>query len=244
MNSLENKVCIITGGTSGIGEASVRCFAKAGATVVFTGRNKEQGMKIERQERQAGLEVEYVKCDSANKSELEDVVKYTVQQYKKLDVLFNNAGLFHTGDLENYSLEEWNEIFSVNVTACFNLVKAALPHLKKAKGNILINASVAGMQSYAKGKSFSYSASKSAVIQFSRMLALNYGKDVRTNCICPGIVDTPMFKGDDISIYNDRIPVGYVAKPEQVAKVACFMVSDDAEYLNGVVLPVDGGASL
>lgn len=244
MKCLNGKICLITGGTSGIGKASVECFTEAGAIVVFTGRNEQRGQEICNSIEREGRKAYFVRCDSRKINDLENLVSYIGRKFGRLDVLFCNAGLFHTGPLEEYFLEEWEEIFNVNVTSCFSLVKFALPYLEKVKGNILVNASVAGMQSYAKGKSFSYSASKSALIQFTRMLALNYGKRVRANCICPGIVDTPMFKGNDISVYNERIPLGYVAQPMQIAKVARFLVSDDADYLNGVVLPVDGGVSL
>ena len=100
------------------------------------------------------------------------------------------------------------------------------------------------MQSFASGRVYAYGASKAAVIQFSRMLAKMYGKSVRVNCICPGVVDTPIFINRDFTRYESIIPMGRVAKPEDIAKVANCLVSDDAGYINGAVIPVDGGQSL
>ena len=127
----------------------------------------------------------------------------------------------------------------------FLVTRYAKPYLLKSKGVILNNGSIAGLQHYAAGRSYAYSASKAAVIQFSHQMAKNYGADgIRVNCICPGIIQTPILHGRDPKIYEERIPLGRVGTPKDVAKTALFLVSDDAAYLTGVVLPVDGGASL
>ena len=121
----------------------------------------------------------------------------------------------------------------------------ARPYLAAARGVILNNASIAGMQHYAAGRSYAYSASKAAVIQFSHMMAKNYAPEgIRVNCICPGIIQTPILHGRDPKIYEERIPLGYVGTPEDVAKAALFLVSEDSGYITGAVMPVDGGASL
>ena len=125
------------------------------------------------------------------------------------------------------------------------MTRYAKPALLKSRGVILNNGSIAGLQHYAAGRSYAYSASKAAVIQFSHQMAKNYGEEgIRVNCICPGIIETPILHGRDPKIYEERIPLGRVGKPEDVAKVALFLVSDDAAYLTGTVIPVDGGASL
>ena len=127
----------------------------------------------------------------------------------------------------------------------FYVTRYAKPYLLESKGVILNNASIAGMQHYAAGRSYAYSASKAALIQFSHQMAKNYGEEgIRVNCICPGIIDTPILGDRDRSVYAQRIPLGYVADPKEVASVAVFLVSDDAKYVTGAVLPVDGGASL
>nr|MCR4961313.1 SDR family oxidoreductase [Lachnospiraceae bacterium] len=126
----------------------------------------------------------------------------------------------------------------------YRVTKVFMDDIIASGGCILNNASVAGMQSFASGKVYAYGASKAAVIQFSRMLAKMYGDRIRVNCICPGVVDTPIFINRDFSRYESIIPMKRVAKPEDIAKAANFLVSDDAGYINGAVLPVDGGQSL
>ena len=158
----------------------------------------------------------------------------------------NNAGVMPTStEIDEIPLEEWERVFAINVHGVFLATRYAKPYLLERKGVILNNASIAGMQHYAVGRSYAYSASKAAVIQFSHQLAKNYGSEgVRVNCICPGIIDTPILGSRDRGIYAERIPLGYVVTPEYVAKGALFLVCDDSAYLTGVVLPVDGGACL
>lgn len=142
------------------------------------------------------------------------------------------------------STEQWDEIMNVNATGMFRVTKYLMPYLERSHGVILNNASVAGMQSYASGKVYAYGASKAAVIQFTRMIAKMYGDKIRVNCICPGVIDTPIFINRDFSRYHDIIPMHRVGTAEEVAKVANFLVSDDASYVNGAVLPIDGGQSI
>ena len=148
-------------------------------------------------------------------------------------------------EIERMPVEEWKETFDINVHGYFLVTRYAKPYLARSRGVIVNNASIAGMHSYAMGRSYAYSASKAAVIQFSRQMAKNYGEEgIRVNCICPGIVQTAILHGRDPKIYEDRIPLGRVAQPEDVAKIVAFLVSDEAAYLTGVVLPIDGGAAL
>ena len=244
MNDLNGKVSIITGGTSGIGAACAFRFSSVGAKVVIAGRNIEKGNEIVKKIKENGGEAIFVEYEAMNLKDAKKLVQMTIDKYENIDILLNNAGVFFTGDFDKISLSEWEKVFKIDVEAVYYLIQQAMPYLIKNKGVILNNASVAGMQSYAKGKSYAYSAAKSAVIQLTRMIALNYGADVRANCICPGIIKTPMWIRDDLEIYGERIPMRKIGTPDDVAKVANFLVSSDAEYLNGVVVPVDGGASL
>ena len=148
-------------------------------------------------------------------------------------------------EIERMPVEDWKKTIDINLTGCFLTTRYAKPHLVKSKGVIINNASIAGLQHYATGRSYAYSASKAAVIQFSHQMAKNYGEEgIRVNCICPGIIETPILHGRDPKIYEDRIPLGRVGTPDDVAKVVLFLVSDDASYLTGIVIPIDGGASL
>jgi meso-butanediol dehydrogenase/(S,S)-butanediol dehydrogenase/diacetyl reductase len=136
-------------------------------------------------------------------------------------------------------------MFDTNAKSCFWMTKHAMPYLQNAAPSAIINnASVAGMQSYASGVSYAYSASKSAVIQFSRILALNYAKHgVRVNTICPGIIQTPVY-GKDVSDASWKIPLGRVGQPEEVADLVLFLASQESAYIVGAVIPIDGGLTV
>lgn len=246
MKKLEGKVAIVTGATSGIGAATAKIFAENGAKVVLCGRSIDRGLAIAKEINDMGGIAQFIKCDIASEEAVKSMIQQVVDQFGKIDILFNNAGtMLPSVEIERLEFEQWKETFDVNVNGYFLVSKYAKVHLMESKGVILNNASIAGMQSYATGRSYAYSASKSAIIQFSHMMAKNYGEEgVRVNCICPGIILTPILHGRDPKIYEDRIPLGRVGTPEDVAKVALFLVSDDAAYLTGVVLPIDGGASL
>lgn len=247
MSSFTNKVVVITGATSGIGAATAELFAKEGALVILVGRNKNKAENLVNKIIGYGGSAKFIKCDISNN---EDVKKMSVEiadRYGHIDVLFNNAGIMlESKEIERLSEEEWDKSFSTNVDSIFYVTAALKELIFKVKGCIINNASIAGMQSYIAGRSYAYSASKAAVIQFTRQMALNYAKDamVRVNCICPGIIDTPILGNRDRKTYAERVPLGYVGNPEDVAKVVRFLASDEASYITGVVLPVDGGVSL
>lgn len=245
MNRLDGKIAIVTGATSGMGEASARRFAEAGADVVIAGRNEERGMAIEEMICQDGGSAVYFHLDVSDEKEIKEFIEKVIDRYGKIDILFNNAGIFPaTPPLEQMETAVWDEIMDINATGMFRMTKYAMPYLEKSNGVILNNASVAGMQSFASGKTYAYSASKAAVIQFTRMIAKVYGAKVRANCICPGVIDTPIFINRDFSRYHDSIPMHRVGTAEEVAKTANFLVSDDAGYINGAVLTIDGGMSV
>lgn len=246
MNKLQNSVAVVTGATSGIGECCARIFAENGAKVVLCGRNAEKGKQFADSIRAQGGEATFIQCNVSDEKSVVSMVETVVATYGGIDILMNNAGvMLPSMEIERMPVEEWRKTFDINITGYFLVTRYAKPYLLKSKGVILNNASIAGLQHYAAGRSYAYSASKAAVIQFSHQMAKNYGEEhIRVNCICPGIIDTPILGDRDRKVYAERIPLGYVGTPEDVAKVALFLVSDDAAYLTGVVLPVDGGASL
>lgn len=246
MYDLAGRTALITGATSGIGAATARLLAAEGCKVVLAGRNKEKGRALEQEIVANGGIAAYISCDISREDEVVALVKRTVELFDGIDILFNNAGvMLPSMEIERMPVEDWKETFDINVNGYFLVTRYAKPYLVQNHGVIVNNASIAGMHSYAMGRSYAYSASKAAVIQFSRQMAKNYGEEgIRVNCICPGIVQTPILHGRDPKVYEDRIPLGRVAQPEDVAKVVAFLVSDEAAYLTGVVLPVDGGAAL
>lgn len=245
MNRLDDKVAVITGATSGIGEASAILFSQAGAKIVIAGRNEERGKRIEEKISKDNGEAVFIQTDVTDTKSVERLRELSIEKFGKVDILFNNAGIFpQVPDLQDSEEKQWEEIFDINSTGVYRVTKVFMDDIIASGGCILNNASVAGMQSFASGKVYAYGASKAAVVQFSRMLAKMYGDRIRVNCICPGVVDTPIFINRDFSRYESIIPMKRVAKPEDIAKAANFLVSDDAGYINGAVLPVDGGQSL
>lgn len=246
MKKFNQKVALITGATSGIGEAAAKLFANEGAKTVLVGRNKEKGKQIESEILKENNEAYFIPCDVSIENDVKAMIDKVVEKYGKIDILFNNAGvMLQSMEIERMPVEDWQKTIDINLTGTFLVSKYAKPYIVKQKGNIINNASIAGLQHYAAGRSYAYSASKAAVIQFSHQMAKNYGEEgVRVNCICPGIVDTPILGDRDRTAYAQRVPLKKLAQPEEVAKVVAFLASDDAGYLTGVVLPIDGGVSL
>lgn len=246
MKMLEGKVAIVTGATSGIGAATAKLFAENGASVVLAGRNVENGIAIEREISSKGGRAKFIQCDVSDSLQAQHLIEKSIKEFGQIDILFNNAGvMLPSMEVERMPIGDWKRTFEINIDGIFYVTKYAKPYLLQSKGSIINNASIAGLQYYAAGRSYAYSASKAAVIQFSHQMAKNYGTDgIRVNCICPGIIDTPILGDRDRKIYAERIPLGYVAQPIEVAKVVLFLSSEQASYLTGVVLPIDGGASL
>ncbi len=246
MKLLEDKVCIITGATSGIGAATARYIAKEDANIVLVGRNSERGRKIENEINTNGGKAFFIQCDVAKEKEALETINKTVDSFGKIDILFNNAGvMLPSMEIERMPFEDWNKTFSVNVNGFFLMCKYAKPYLQKSKGCIINNASIAGMHSYVTGRSYAYSASKAAVIQFTRQMAKNYAEEgIRVNSVSPGIIETPALNGRGIEVYGDRIPMKRLGTPEEVAKVVLFLASDQASYITGINIPVDGGVSI
>lgn len=245
MKKLENKVAIITGGASGIGEACAKLFAREGAVVIIVGRNAEKGKKVEKDIKSEGYQAEFIACDVSEEENVKRLKEEVCYKYSKIDIIFNNAGLLITSPLEEIREEDWKRVFEINTNAVMYMTKNFIDKILESKGNILTNASIDGLQSNIRGKkTYIYASSKAATIQFMQVCALNYSDRIRVNCICPGATETPFFTNRDFSRFLGAIPMGRVAKPEEIAKAALFLVSDDASYITGSVLTVDGGASI
>ena len=166
------------------------------------------------------------------------------EEFGRLDILFNNAGIFVTRAIDEIDDAAWERVFRTNAKAAMDMTAAFLPLLQRAKGTILNTASIGGLPYHIAGsKTYLYASSKAALIQFTKLCALNFAPDVRVNCLAPGITDTPIYTNRDFSRFSG-IPMGRVADAFEVARAALFLVSDEASYITGAVLPVDGGASL
>lgn len=246
MKQFENKVVLITGATSGIGKACAKMFAKENAKVILVGRNIKRGREIEDEINKISGNAFFIQCDVSNETQVKNMVCAAVNKYKKVNILFNNAGIMpKSEEIENISFDDWQKTLDINLTGLFLVTKYLKQYLLKEKGVIINNASIAGLQHYASGRSYAYSASKAAVIQFSHQIAKNYAPEgIRVNCIAPGIIDTPILGDRDRKLYAQRVPLKRLGTPDDVAKAVLFLASDSASYLTGTVLPIDGGVSL
>lgn len=244
MGRLEGKIALITGGTSGIGKSIVENFAVEGATVIFVGRDEKKA-KVILKNIGYNHSVDFYKYDLSNLEDIPRLKQYIVERYGALDILVNCAGIWHTHTLQQITLEEYNLVYRTNTGAVIFLTKAFIDMLENSKGNIINIASIGGLQSHIIGRSqYLYGSSKAATIQFSQLCALNYAKIVRVNCICPGPTDTPVYINRDFSWVDKQIPMGVLGEPSDVAHATVFLASDEAKYITGAILTIDGGASL
>ena len=245
MKRFADKVVIVTGAGSGIGAATAKRFLDEGAAVVLNGRRKS---KLE--ETATGFPGERILIESGDISDKEYVrglVEHTVRKFQRIDVLVNNAAVSLLGSFAATPEEEWQKVMRTNVDGVFYVIRAALPHLLRSQGSIVNVSSVGGLggdwyQSF-------YNASKGAVSNLTRSLALELAPHgVRVNAVNPSLTLTEMTTafqqhGPLMQKILDRIPLGRGAKPEEIASVIAFLASDDASFINGVNLPVDGGVT-
>ena len=240
MDKLIGKVALITGGTSGIGEATAKYMVSQGATVIITGRNIERGEKVSQK-----YNCDYVEADVTNEESLLKLKSYIVKKYGKLNILFNNAGIYPKFDkLEETKIEQWQSVYNVNVNGMVLVCKIFIDVLSEVRGVIINNASIAGLQNFISGQGYAYASSKAAVIQFTKMMAKVYAKKVRINGICPGVIDTPLYFNLDKDKMRERTPSGLLGEADDVAKLVGFLASDDARFIYGAVIPIDGGMTL
>ena len=244
---LAGKIAIVTGGSRGIGFAIAKILSENGATVVITSKDSE---KIKKAESKISNSFG-ITCNIKKKTEVQNVVNQTIEKFGKLDILVNNAGIFpKIKQLHEIDENEWNEVLDVNLTGQFRFTKEAIPHLQKTSGCIINISSDAGLKAYENFNVDAYSASKAALIVLTKCWALEYAKDkIRINCICPGVVDTDMTKPflknqKDVEFMNNEHPLGRIGQPEEIGKAALYFASDDASWVTGAILTVDGGESI
>ncbi|MBI6703979.1 SDR family NAD(P)-dependent oxidoreductase [Pseudomonas viridiflava] len=245
MNRFTHKVVVVTGAGSGIGEATAKRFAREGASVVLVGRNEDKLKKVHAQLEGEGHLVRA--ADVADLSDVEALFKEVASHFGRLDVLVNNAGIVKSGKVTELEVQDWKELMSVDLDGVFYCTRSAMPALIVSKGNIVNVSSVSGMGGDW-GMSF-YNAAKGAITNFTRALALDHGADgVRVNAVCPSLTrseltDDMMDNDALMAKFKERIALGRPAEPEDIGDVIAFLASDDARFVTGVNLPVDGGLS-
>lgn len=242
---LESKVVLVTGGTSGIGGASARLFAEEGATVIAVARNEKRGKEFEDSCRESGMKLFFLPCDVTDRKQLKNVHKWIHENIGNIDILMNNAGALRTGDLKEITDEDWDAVYEANLKSVLYVCQEFMDELVEKRGVILNNASINGLHNYIKGKkSYMYATSKAALIQFTQYLAKNYAPNVRVNCLCPGITETNLFTNRDFTRFEGCNLLGRMAKPEEIANVALFLVSDESSFMTGSIIVADGGEVL
>lgn len=258
---LNNKVALITGGSSGIGMAIAERFIKEGAKVVISGRSKTRCDDAQKQLEAIALEtkpvetmstdvVDSVTGDVSKWIDVNKMVDKTVSRFGKIDILVNNAGIYLEKRLEETSEEEWDQLININLKSVFLCSKAVYPYFKQQGGGTIVNMSsdsgVTGNPDEA-----AYCASKGGVTNLTRAMALDYAKEnIRVNAICPAVINTPMLQRevdnqDDKQAYLQEVdalhPVGRVGRPEEVAFAVLMVATDEASFITGANIAVDGG---
>jgi NAD(P)-dependent dehydrogenase (short-subunit alcohol dehydrogenase family) len=246
MKRFENKVALVSGSGSGIGRATAERLAAEGAKVFCSDINEDAVQNTANQIRTNGGEATAIRCDVSNPEQVTSTVAAVVEKHGQLDILANVAGYGFFRRTTETTFEEWSRMLAVNLTGTFLMCQAALPHILRTRGAIINTASVAGVKSHP--YSAAYCASKGGVVLLTKALAVEYGrKEVRINCVCPGGIETPLineFKlppGVSEAALVRISPLGRMGLPTEVAGTIAFLASEDAAYINGAAIVVDGG---
>jgi len=249
---LQDKVALITGGTSGIGEATALLFAAEGARVAITGRNDSRGAAVVERIAIAGGNAIFIRADVSVAADCQRAVDETLRAFSRLDILFNNAGVFYPQTALECSEREWDEQIDVNLKGTFLMSKCALPAMIAQKHGVIVNNS-SGWGIVGGDHAVAYCASKGGVVLMTKAMAIDHGaQGIRVNCICPGDVETPMLpldakmrglKWDDYIAGCASRPLGRVGTVDEIAKAVLFLASDDSSFMTGAALVVDGGGT-
>ncbi len=248
--SVKNKVAIVTGGASGIGYACAQELSQQGAAVVIIDRDDRAGAHALRELRDAGMPVEFVCADVTQSNQVQAAVREVVTKLGRIDILVNNAGIQRYGTVTTTSEEEWDDVLNTNLRSAFLVSKYVIPEMKNTgSGSIVI---VASVQSFAAVRnSAAYVTSKHALLGLMRSMAIDYAKNcIRVNCVCPGSIDTPLLRwavsldpdpGAVMNACNKSHALGRIGRPKEVADVVAFLAGDQASFITGSAVTVDGG---
>ncbi|MDQ3536949.1 MAG: SDR family oxidoreductase [Bacteroidota bacterium] len=253
MLNINNKTAIITGGGSGIGKAIAELFSKNGAEVYILELNTEAAHTVVQGIKEQGGNAHYISCDVADQAAVFEVFNTIVNQTGSLDILINNAGIAHIGDVLNTTEEDFERIYNVNIKGIYNCLKAGVEKMVQSeKGGVILNMASVAATLGIKDR-FAYSMSKGAVLSMTLSVAKDYlDKNIRCNCISPGRVHTPFVDGFLAKNYPGREtemfeklsktqPIGRMGKPIEIAALALFLCSEEAAFITGCNYPIDGG---
>lgn len=248
----EGKVALVTGASSGIGKATAVRLASEGARVAITARRDDRLKELVSEITRTGAQAHAVAADLTNAADRKRIIDETVEQLDNLDILVNAAGIIAYGTIEDTTLEDWQEMYDINVVSVFHLMQLSLPHIVPRKGNIVNVSSVNGLRSFP--GLIAYNSSKSALDQLTRCAALELApKGVRVNNVNPGVVVTELHRqaGLDEEKYSAFLersktthPIGRVGNAEELAALIAFLASDEAGWITGDTVSIDGGRHL
>ncbi|MDM5227179.1 glucose 1-dehydrogenase [Cytobacillus sp. NJ13] len=248
---LQDKIAIVTGGGSGIGKATANLFANEGAFVIITDINRENGQGAVTEIEENGGKAAFFEMDVANPEAVENVVGQIIEKYRKIDILFNNAGISNVGRVDEVEPDVWDKIMSVNVKGVYLPSKYTLPHMMKQKSGVVINMSSCAAE-MGLAKRAAYSATKGAVLALTKAMQVDYAPyRIRVNALLPGTIMSPFVEDYLKSSYDDpevaiagikkRQLSGELGRPDDVAKAALFLASDESAFMMGSPLYIDGG---
>ena len=233
-----DKVCLVSGGSSGIGKATCIQFAKEGAKVLIMNRDEEEGEKVIAEINENGGEAIFIKTDVGIAADVKAAVQAAIDNWGRIDVLVNNAAKMTFKSITELTEEEWDEVMQVNLKSVFLFCKYCIPHMQNG---VIINTSSVHAHQTTKEVA-PYATSKGAIESFTRAISLDYpiGK-IRINCVAPGAVDTPMlWNNPNVKNGSEKVE-GAIGKPEDIAEVICFLASEEAKFINGATIVADGG---
>jgi len=247
---LDGKVALITGGNSGIGSATAALLAKEGAAVVLTGRNKERGEQVAQAINDAGGTAMFIRSDVRIAEDCRQAVEQTLERFGRIDVLFNNAGVFHPKTVPECTEQEWDETIDSSLKGAFLMSKYTLPSMiERGSGSIIHTSSGWGI--LGGDRAASYCAAKGGLVIMAKAMAIDHGPDgIRVNCVCPGDTDTPMEHADaenrgmtweEYHAGASKRPLGRMGTTDDIARAVLFLASDDSSFVTGESLVVDGG---
>ncbi len=249
---LKGKVAIITGSSKGIGQGCARVFAKEGAAVVVVSRTGAPGLAMAKEIQGKGGKAIYVQTDVSQSEQVQNMIKRTIEEFGRLDILINNAGYHISKNVEETSEEEWDFIINTNLKSVFLCSKYAIPHLRKTKGCIINMSSMVGL--VGQSNAGAYSATKGGIVAMTKGMALDFAKDgIRVNCICPGWIRTPLVddwfsqqpdEQKSREYINSVHPLGRIGTIEECGRIALFLATEDSFFMTGSILTVDGGVTL